>query len=516
MQTKPQLKTFDYLMTVHLKSFFLPTLLFLAAITPTHAGWFDRQCEKSMPTTQWTNCLGEGEFLGSQYSGRWENGKPHGVGTIFHKDNTSFEGSFFAGAPIYSCEGISRNRKFTIEKRREGSNREVTSIASAQIPRILERKITSAKLDTQNDTLNITFELLELQELLKGPSIKEIEYRQYEQAIGGAVFLGAITAGIYPLLNPKETVRDFAGCEELRAIKYVPDQPMQKKSGNRFWGRPIASTSGTRVLSLKIGDVSDPRVHANFFSNGSGFEIAAMPLAWAPNIKELLFKEGIEKPLVLTIECIDCAADNSTNLLVEKLPAEFIDMRTAINIDLSAENERLVGRVKKEAEFARTERLRLAKEEEFRKAAEERKRIETERIAREGDGSPDDLNCKKFGFQPQALGYGDCRLKLELARKQFEVQQKEFEERQRQFQAQLDSYNQEVERQKGLAMMKFGLNLMAGTSPYASQNFANAARETFGPPPSPPQPLGIRTQNIVMPNGRLITCTSTQNLTNCF
>jgi hypothetical protein len=503
-------------MQTNLRRILLLTLLFLAATKQTHAGWFDRQCEKSMQTMQWTNCIGEGEFLGSQYSGRWENGKPHGAGAIFHKDSTSFEGSFFAGAPVYSCEGISRNRKFTIEKRREGSNREVSSIVSAQIPRILERKITSANLDTNKDTLNITFELLELQELFKGPSIKEIEYRQYEQAIGGAVFLGAITAGIYPLLNPKETARDLAGCEELRTIRYIPDQPFQKKTGNRFWGRPIASTSGTRVLNLRIGDVSDFRVNANFISNGSGFEIAAMPLGWAPNVKELLFKEGIEKPFILTIECIDCAADNGTNLLIEKLPVEFIDMRTDISIDLSAENERLVERVKKEAEFARTERLRLAKEEEDRKATEERKRIETERIAREGDGSPDDLNCKKFGFQPQALGYGECRLKLDLARKQFDAQQKDFEASQRQFQAQVDAYNKEIERQKSLALMKFGLNLMAGTSPYASQNFANAARETFGPPPSPPQPLGIRTQNIVMPNGKMITCTSTQNLTNCF
>lgn len=46
------------------------------------------------------------------------------------------------------------------------------------------------------------------------------------------------------------------------------------------------------------------------------------------------------------------------------------------------------------------------------------KKTEEERIAREGDGSPDDLACKKYGLKPQTQGYAECRMRLDLARQE--------------------------------------------------------------------------------------------------
>ncbi len=44
------------------------------------------------------------------------------------------------------------------------------------------------------------------------------------------------------------------------------------------------------------------------------------------------------------------------------------------------------------------------------------KKAEEARIAHEGDGSPDDLTCKKYGLKPQTQGYSECRMRLDLTR----------------------------------------------------------------------------------------------------
>jgi len=70
---------------------------------------------------------------------------------------------------------------------------------------------------------------------------------------------------------------------------------------------------------------------------------------------------------------------------------------------------------------------RIAKETAQRIADEKRReeariaelrRKEAERITREGDGTPDDLSCKKYGLLPQTQGYAECRMRLDLIRKE--------------------------------------------------------------------------------------------------
>jgi hypothetical protein len=57
---------------------------------------------------------------------------------------------------------------------------------------------------------------------------------------------------------------------------------------------------------------------------------------------------------------------------------------------------------------------RLARLEQDRRA----RLAEEERIAREGDGSPDDIQCKRYGLKPQTQGYAECRMRLDLSRKE--------------------------------------------------------------------------------------------------
>jgi hypothetical protein len=70
------------------------------------------------------------------------------------------------------------------------------------------------------------------------------------------------------------------------------------------------------------------------------------------------------------------------------------------------------------------ESRKLALIEIERKKAEEQKqkliakKLEEERIAREGDGTPDDLSCKKYGLKVQTQGYAECRMRLDIMRKE--------------------------------------------------------------------------------------------------
>lgn len=110
---------------------------------------------------------------------------------------------------------------------------------------------------------------------------------------------------------------------------------------------------------------------------------------------------------------------------------------------LAAEEEKKKQLLQQEEE--RQNRIRLEKEEKARIA-------EQKRIEREGDGTPDDLLCKKYGLKPQTQSYGECRMRLDLSHKEDERQQRQMElqtqlERQRQAQQQ-----KQLEQQRQLAI----------------------------------------------------------------
>lgn len=72
--------------------------------------------------------------------------------------------------------------------------------------------------------------------------------------------------------------------------------------------------------------------------------------------------------------------------------------------------EERISRLKKEEE----ERLnRIKYENELKARIAEQKRIE-----KEGDGTPDDLSCKKYGLKLGTQGYAECRMRLDLARQE--------------------------------------------------------------------------------------------------
>jgi hypothetical protein len=126
-----------------------------------------------------------------------------------------------------------------------------------------------------------------------------------------------------------------------------------------------------------------------------------------------------------------------------------------------------------------------------------------EKAAREGDGSPDDLKCKSFGFKFGSKDYGECRIKLEAIASQNVQQQKADELKKQQFDAQL-------------AEQKRALDAQVDAQKRQRQLQASQALLNYSQTLSNPAPVAPANQTYIMPSGKMMNCTTTGNTTNCF
>jgi hypothetical protein len=128
------------------------------------------------------------------------------------------------------------------------------------------------------------------------------------------------------------------------------------------------------------------------------------------------------------------------------------------------------------------------------------------------DGSPDDALCQKYGFTLHTQPYSECRMKLDIAKKEAAQRQAAFEAEQQRYQEQVAAFEKEKERQKKLAQMRYGLALMGSTSPTFAGGIADANRAMGWAPPEPPK---LQPFTIQGPKGTT-TCTVIGNMYNCF
>ncbi len=141
----------------------------------------------------------------------------------------------------------------------------------------------------------------------------------------------------------------------------------------------------------------------------------------------------------------------------------------------------------------------------------------------QGDDTPDHQTCNQFGFTVGTPQYSDCRLKISIAKQEqaqrqlaYEADQNRYQEEQRRYDAKVAEFEKQKEIQKSLALMKFGFALMGGTSSNASENLANASRQSLGMAPMPPATPQIQNFTIRNPAGRMTNCTVIGNNINCF
>lgn len=226
------------------------------------------------------------------------------------------------------------------------------------------------------------------------------------------------------------------------------------------------------------------------------------------NIEEMLSKAKKNSQLFIT--CLNCTQvgmptiieggaklyrDYNFNKTAGEYRAEFTERKRQVEVS--------------NREYAKRQELQRKQNEENLKQAQQNEVRRAQRAAIEGDGSSDDLTCKRFGFKPQTSGYSECRLKLEIASRQATQQQAQYETEKRQYDEQVAAIKKEKERQRNLKQLELGLRMMGG------QNIQDAAMATSGmqPLPKPPGPIN---QTIIMPGGRMVNCTTTGTVTNCF
>ncbi len=164
------------------------------------------------------------------------------------------------------------------------------------------------------------------------------------------------------------------------------------------------------------------------------------------------------------------------------------------------------------------QRQEQQRQEQQRQAQQRQEQQRASELAARGDGTPDHKTCNGYGFQAGTNPYAECRMKLDMARRDIERKQVAYEEDSRRYQEQVAAYEKEQERKKNMRLLEFSARLMGTTSPSFSQSVGNAAAATLGIAPIAPQRPAIENYTITMPGGRMTSCTyipSTRNM-NCF
>jgi len=120
--------------------------------------------------------------------------------------------------------------------------------------------------------------------------------------------------------------------------------------------------------------------------------------------------------------------------------------------------------------------------------------------------SQDDATCQKYGFTPQTESYANCRLQLEMAKRQIQAQRNQYE-------AEVAAYERRKEEARRKRESDFLINM--GTRMMGGQDMGSAAMNAaeVGSPPTPPQSYS---QRIRLPNGQWVTCDQHGPTVYCF
>jgi hypothetical protein len=129
----------------------------------------------------------------------------------------------------------------------------------------------------------------------------------------------------------------------------------------------------------------------------------------------------------------------------------------------------------------------------------------------QGDGTTEDKTCRQYGFNLGTEEYSQCRLQINLAKRQFEAQQAQYEQQQRQYQFQQQQYQAQVaaaeeekEKRKNLKLMELGLRMMGG-QPVGDAAMATAGMAPISRPIAPSRPA-FENYTVTLPGNRTSYC----------
>lgn len=140
--------------------------------------------------------------------------------------------------------------------------------------------------------------------------------------------------------------------------------------------------------------------------------------------------------------------------------------------------------------------------------------------------TPNEALCVNYGFSMDTGEFGQCLLQIdqtqrqaEIAQQQYEMQVAQYQQQQAAFEAQQDAIKRERERRKWEMLARLGAGMANSRSPSFLGAFNEGLAAANGVPlaqPVAPPPPPPRTHTTVLPNGSMITCTTTGSVTNCF
>ncbi len=175
----------------------------------------------------------------------------------------------------------------------------------------------------------------------------------------------------------------------------------------------------------------------------------------AASLPEFKFNEKLVKPINSKVTEWNTMEYNFDLPLVE---GHSIFLATAYGINGEPNSDNATFYIKTIADLEKEKIIKQKREDERNAKIEAEKRVriaEEERIAREGDGSPDDLQCKKYGLKLQTQGYAECRMRLDLARRDQQREQQRDQQKQRdQFEQQRAFQQQQQQQQENADNMR--------------------------------------------------------------
>ena len=126
-----------------------------------------------------------------------------------------------------------------------------------------------------------------------------------------------------------------------------------------------------------------------------------------------------------------------------------------------------------------------------------------------GDGSQDDRTCQNYGFKPGQEGYSNCRMQIDMAKKEAQVAQARYQRELAAYEEQAAELKRRQDNERSRRLMELGLRMMGGQPPIEAANSIGT-----GAPISKPTPPSTF-QSIRLPNGRIMNCSTTGTYTNC-
>jgi len=125
----------------------------------------------------------------------------------------------------------------------------------------------------------------------------------------------------------------------------------------------------------------------------------------------------------------------------------------------------------------------------------------------QGDGTPDDATCQRYGYKPNQGDYAGCRLQLDQARQTAAREQERYNAELARYQQQVAELERQQRQDRAMRQFEGAMRLLAG------QGAGGSGSTNYQAPPPPQAPTTYQT--IRLPNGSQVYCTVTGSYTTC-